>query len=893
VHETKTIKRPAILPNIVMTHLPLMNAASATPPKSVAPPNGANDRAAQQKIEPQPISGVIPKLLYELYGIVENPFGVTPDPRYLYQSKTHAEARSSLIIGIECGMGFQALIAPPGMGKTTTLLHVLERFKDVARTALLFQIHGDSRDFLRYLLSELGSDAPDSSVGRLQDAINQLLVREYRSGRRTIIVIDEAQGLDTPLLETIRLLSNFETRSEKLLQIILAGQPQLAERLANPELAQLHQRISILTKLIPFGLEDTSNYIEHRLTIAGYKGPPLFTSAALRLIWERSGGVPREINTLCFNALLLARSVEQKRIDSTIVLEVVADFDLDRFRLNTYAPPSHVQTTSGLSLENPAEDPLATSNNKSCKAAVPAVKTEAEDTFRRPTAFDRVDLVPLRTIKVEIVSTSSEGKVEQAAVPAVKTEAEDTFRRPTAFDRVDLVPLGTIKAETVSTSSEEKVEHAPVPVTKTEAEDTSRRPTAFDGVDQVPLGTIKAETVSTSSEEKVEHAPVPITKTEAEDTSRRPTAFDGVDQVQLGTIEAEIASASPNEKVEHAPVPVTKTEAEDTSRRPTAFDGVDQVQLGTIKAEIVSASSKEKVEQAVVLGAKTKADEASTQPSASEVDLFHLGEKASRRDSTNLEKQNEQAAASGAGTKSYDIVGGSILPDGPTWAWSRKTDIAIFAPTGITDAASRETEVAGSSTDDLQAMIENLAAKMEGALKEKHDLSSGVQSALTVPEPGSGVESTPEVEPGIAAEGALRSILAEKDAVFETDHQPLWKAATKLSRWPKQQWEMHRSKIYLGTSVLIFLLVLTLPQRFPETNLTIFKELSLNLGLAAAPSMPVPDDHPDAGVWVDLHTGLYYCSGTETYGKTGEGKFTTQRQAREEHFKPANSNVCQ
>jgi len=190
-------------------------------------------------------------------------------------------------------------------------------------------------------------------------------------------------------------------------------------------------------------------------------------------------------------------------------------------------------------------------------------------------------------------------------------------------------------------------------------------------------------------------------------------------------------------------------------------------------------------------------------------------------------------------------------------------------------------------------MIENLAAQMEGALKEKHDLSSGVQSALTAPEPESGVESTPEVEPGIAAEGALRSILAEKDAVFETDQQSLWKAATKLPRWPKEQWEMHRSKIYLGTSVLIFLLVLTLPQRSPETNLTMFKELSLNLGLAATPSMPVPDDHPDVGVWVDLHTGLYYCSGTETYGKTGEGKFTTQRQAREEHFKPANSNVCQ
>ena len=172
----------------------------------------------------------------------------------------------------------------------------------------------------------------------MQEAINQLLVREFRSGRRTIIVIDEAQSLDTPVLETIRLLSNFETRSEKLLQIILAGQPQLAQKLGNPEMAQLHQRISILTTLIPFGLEDTKNYIEHRLTIAGYKGPPLFTSAAVRLIWERSGGVPREINTLCFNALLLATAAEQKQVDSVILNEVVADLDLDRIRLNAASP---------------------------------------------------------------------------------------------------------------------------------------------------------------------------------------------------------------------------------------------------------------------------------------------------------------------------------------------------------------------------------------------------------------------------------------------------------------------------------------------------------------------------------------------------------------------------
>jgi type II secretory pathway predicted ATPase ExeA len=309
-----------------------MTQAAQSLTDSALPPR-RGDECNPQNTKRQLIGRLRPELLYGRYGLRENPFGVTPDPRYLYKSKTYAEARSSLIAGIECGVGFQALIAPPGMGKTTILLSVLELFKDVARTAFLFQIQGDSRDFLHYLLLDLGCDAHDSDRVRMQDALNQLLIREHRAGRHTIIVIDEAQSLDVSVLETIRLLSNFETPSKKLLQIILAGQPRLAQRLANPELAQLSQRLSILTTLIPFDLEDTRNYIEHRLRIAGYQGPPLFTPAGLRLIWERSRGVPRDINTLCFNALLLARAVEQKQVDATILQEVVADRDLNLPRL--------------------------------------------------------------------------------------------------------------------------------------------------------------------------------------------------------------------------------------------------------------------------------------------------------------------------------------------------------------------------------------------------------------------------------------------------------------------------------------------------------------------------------------------------------------------------------
>jgi len=368
-----------------MSNHPL-NTTPVQPPSEDVIPRHTDHQPGAPKAERPAVRGLGTKFLYERYGILENPFGVTPNPRYLYQSRTHAEARSSLVIGIECGVGFQALIAPPGMGKTTILFNLLERFNKVARTAFLFQIHGGPRDFLRHLISELGGEAHDLDVVRMQDTINQLLIRERRAGRQTIIIIDEAQSLDTSVLETVRMLSNFETPTEKLLQIILAGQPQLAEKLANSEVAQLQQRISILTTLIPFGLEDTRNYIDHRLEIAGYHGPPLFTPAALGLIWERSGGVPREINKLCFNALLLARAVEQKQVDSDILHEVVADLDLDRIRFSTDTSASgtrniHIDETLR-SRNAEADPPTPTIDNTS--AAVPRTYQQFYKLSRNP-----------------------------------------------------------------------------------------------------------------------------------------------------------------------------------------------------------------------------------------------------------------------------------------------------------------------------------------------------------------------------------------------------------------------------------------------------------------------------------------------------------------------------
>jgi type II secretory pathway predicted ATPase ExeA len=309
-----------------------------------------SDRS-RENLDVQRASRVASRLLYRHFGLTANPFGVTPNPRFLYESKTHAEARSSLILGIECGVGFQALIAPPGMGKTTILFKLLEHFRETARTAFVFQNQGDSADFLRYVIKDLGAEAHGGSdLMCLQDIINDLLLRERREGRRTILIIDEAQNLSASVLETVRLLSNFETPDEKLLQIILTGQPELAQRLAQPQAAQLYQRISILATLTPFGLADTNNYVEHRLKIAGYQGSPLFTQQAMQLIWQRSSGVPRQINTLCFNALLLALASNQKCVDAPILQEVIAGFDLNQVRTVVQIP------AYGLGPDDPVSD---------------------------------------------------------------------------------------------------------------------------------------------------------------------------------------------------------------------------------------------------------------------------------------------------------------------------------------------------------------------------------------------------------------------------------------------------------------------------------------------------------------------------------------------------------
>jgi general secretion pathway protein A len=268
-------------------------------------------------------------MVMNFYNLKEQPFGVTPDPRFLYMSPSHREALASLAYGIRSGRGFMSIIAEPGMGKTTTLFRLLGELKESATTVFLFQTLCSPEELLRALLRDLGVARVGASMVRMQEQLNRVLVAEARRGRKVVVVIDEAQNLEDSALELLRMLSNFETGSDKMMQIVLSGQPQLREKLASPQLLQLRQRMSIFARLSPFNAEETRLYIEHRLRVAGYNfQAPLFTPQADALIAQHSQGIPRTINNICFNALSLGCVLKRRSIPKEIIEEVLRDLEL-------------------------------------------------------------------------------------------------------------------------------------------------------------------------------------------------------------------------------------------------------------------------------------------------------------------------------------------------------------------------------------------------------------------------------------------------------------------------------------------------------------------------------------------------------------------------------------
>jgi len=246
--------------------------------------------------------------------------------------------------------------------------------KPTTRSAFLFQTQCDKREFLRYLMMDIGLPVPDNDYVRMHSMLNQFLVRNAEEGKDFVLVIDEAQNLSDEVLEAVRLLSDFETSRRKLMHIILTGQPQLARKLARPNLEQLRQRVSLISQLKPLDTPEVRRYIEHRLNRANYKGSGLFNAEALALIARHSEGIPRNINNICFGALSLGFANGQKTIDAKIIQEVVASRSVE-IDPGPRATPENT-------LSEKKSIPSTGSNFHWTGPATAAVETEGKETSR-------------------------------------------------------------------------------------------------------------------------------------------------------------------------------------------------------------------------------------------------------------------------------------------------------------------------------------------------------------------------------------------------------------------------------------------------------------------------------------------------------------------------------
>lgn len=267
------------------------------------------------------------------FGLKDNPFNVNPDPRYLFMTKELEEALSSLMYGIQTRKGILTLIGEVGTGKTTLINRLLDWLRgNRARTAFLFNSRMTSIQLFDFVLAEFEISCDSQSKSQKLMKLNQWLLERYKAGETTVLIVDEAQNLTLSVLEEIRMLTNLETSTEKLLQIVLSGQPELEEKLKLPELRQLRQRIMIRSKTGPLNKELTHDYVLERLRIGGANnaGEAIFSLKALETIHMFSLGIPRVINLLCEHSLINAYAQKKRPIEADDIEEVAREFQLDQ-----------------------------------------------------------------------------------------------------------------------------------------------------------------------------------------------------------------------------------------------------------------------------------------------------------------------------------------------------------------------------------------------------------------------------------------------------------------------------------------------------------------------------------------------------------------------------------
>ena len=268
----------------------------------------------------------------KFFGLSRNPFEISPDPYFLFPTERHKDALASIYYGIGRRKGFVIMTGEVGTGKTLLVRCLLELLKkQQVSFAHVFNPVLSGVEFLQYVVADMGLKSPDNSKSSLLPTLNNHLIARYRKGLCTVLIVDEAQYLRPEILEEIRLLTNLETSQQKLLQILLVGQPELEDRLDSPELRQLKQRIGLRCRLEAFDEQETTQYIAQRLRRAGMAegAESIFPANTITVIYQYSHGIPRLINTLCENALVAAFAQQTKLVSEDMVRAVSAEFRLD------------------------------------------------------------------------------------------------------------------------------------------------------------------------------------------------------------------------------------------------------------------------------------------------------------------------------------------------------------------------------------------------------------------------------------------------------------------------------------------------------------------------------------------------------------------------------------
>ena len=324
----------------------------------------------------------------EHFGLTREPFNITPDPNFLYMSASHREALAQLVYGIKARRGFVVLTGEVGTGKTTMIQCLLDELNSTTKTALIFNMVVSPKDLLRYVCEKFGLVAHQESLKEIHDYVSLLerfLLESYRKGENVALIIDEAQNLSTEVLENVRLLSNFETAQDKLLQILLVGQPELGARLNATELRQIKQRVALRHHLTPLSYGDCEKYIAKRLEIAG-GSISLFGPKAIDAVHKYSGGIPRLVNIICDNALLTVYALRKDKVEAGMIAEVAHDLQLTVSPVFA-AKPVDLNVEGAISL-NPK-------NRSSGPADLAAPKPERNVTNKDSASKAQPDRVPI------------------------------------------------------------------------------------------------------------------------------------------------------------------------------------------------------------------------------------------------------------------------------------------------------------------------------------------------------------------------------------------------------------------------------------------------------------------------------------------------------------------